>query len=85
MRDNVKEFLQLLTQTLDLPHPVLEVGALQTEGQEAYADVRPFFKDGNYLGCDMRPGAGVECLADAHQLPFRRDTSASSYEATGFS
>lgn len=71
MRDNVKEFLQLLTETLDLPHPVLEVGALQTEGQEAYADVRPFFKDGSYLGCDMRPGAGVECLADAHQLPFR--------------
>jgi SAM-dependent methyltransferase len=71
MRDNVKQFLQRLTEAIDLPLPVLEIGALQTEGQESYADVRPFFGDGHFVGCDMRQGHGVDCLADAHQLPFR--------------
>lgn len=71
MRDNVRHFLQLLSQGLALPAPVLEIGAMQTEGQESYADMRPFFGEGRYVGCDMRPGQGVDCLADAHRLPFR--------------
>ena len=33
--------------------------------------MRPFFHDGAYIGCDMRPGPGVDCLTDAHRLPFR--------------
>jgi SAM-dependent methyltransferase len=71
MRDNVKHFLQLLTEVLDVPGPVVEIGALQTEGQESYADTRPLFPEGLHVGCDMRAGAGVDCLADAHRLPFR--------------
>lgn len=71
MRDNVKSFLQLLTQVLDIPAPVVEIGALQTEDKESLADVRPFFPDGLYVGCDMRSGPGVDCLVDAHRLPFR--------------
>lgn len=72
MRDNVKHFLQLLTERLDPPEPVVEIGALQVEDQEAYADVRPFFAGRAYLGSDMRPGPGVDCLADAHRLPLRQ-------------
>ena len=71
MRDNVKQFLQLLTEAMEPPPPVLEIGALQTEGQESYADMRPFFPDGGYVGLDMRRGAGVDCLGDAHRLPCR--------------
>jgi len=73
MRDNVRHFLQLVTEVLDVPGPVVEIGALQTEQQEDYADMRPFFGDRLFLGCDMRAGAGVQCLADAHRLPFRND------------
>ncbi len=75
MRDNVKHFVHLLAESLDVPAPVVELGALQTEEQESYADMRPLFPDRAYLGCDMRPGAGVECLADAHRLPFRDGTA----------
>lgn len=71
MRDSVKSFLELLTQVLDIPAPVVEIGALQTEDEESYADMRPFFPDGPYVGCDMRSGTGVDCLVDAHRLPFR--------------
>ncbi|MDH5200970.1 MAG: class I SAM-dependent methyltransferase [Candidatus Bathyarchaeota archaeon] len=71
MRDNVKYFLQLLTQVFDIPAPVVEIGALQAEGQESYADVRPLFGERLYIGCDMRTGPGVDCLIDAHRLPFR--------------
>jgi SAM-dependent methyltransferase len=71
MRDNVRHFLELLTEVIDVPAPVLELGALQTEGQESYADVRPFFRGRAYVGSDMRAGPGVDCLADAHRLPFR--------------
>jgi SAM-dependent methyltransferase len=74
MRDNVKHFLHLLAEVLDAPAPVVEIGALQTEEQESYADMRPLFRDRVFLGCDMRPGVGVECLTDAHRLPFRDGT-----------
>lgn len=71
MRDNIKAFVESLASALALPEPVLEIGALQVEAQEAYADLRPLFTEQAYVGCDMRPGLGVECLADAHRLPFR--------------
>ncbi len=71
MRDNVKYFVELLTQVFDAAGPVVEIGALQTEEQKSYADMRPFFRGGLYIGCDMRAGPGVDCLMDAHRLPFR--------------
>ena len=71
MRDNIKLFVESLASTLDLPEPVLEIGSLQVEEQEDYADLRPLFGAQAYVGCDMRPGLGVECLVDAHRLPFR--------------
>lgn len=74
MRDNVKQFVALMADAFDFPAPIVEVGSLQTEGQEEYADLRPLFGDRPYLGSDMRPGPGVECLADGHQLPFKDGT-----------
>lgn len=71
MRDNTKHLLQLLTEVLELPAPVLETGALQIESQESYADMRPYFSGRRYIGSDMRAGPGVDLLADAHRLPLR--------------
>jgi hypothetical protein len=70
MRENIKQFVQLLSEQLDLPRPIVDIGSLQTEGQESYADLRPFFGEQAYTGFDMRAGPGVDALASAHQLPF---------------
>jgi len=65
------QLLPMLSQELRLEGPALEIGALQTEGQEDYADVRAFFPGALYVGGDMRPGHGVDCVIDAHQLAVR--------------
>ncbi len=74
MRDNVRQFLELLTRHYEPPSPVAEIGAFQVEGQESYADVRPYFGERRYLGCDMQAGRGVDLLLDAHRLPFQDGT-----------
>jgi SAM-dependent methyltransferase len=57
-------------EAFDLPGPVLEVGAFQVEGQEALANLRPFFAGKSYLGVDQRAGPGVDELADVENLPY---------------
>jgi SAM-dependent methyltransferase len=70
MRENIKQFVQLLSEQFDLPRPIVDIGSMQTEGQESYADLRPFFAERTYTGFDMRAGPGVDALASVHQLPF---------------
>src|SRR5262249_37065067 len=57
-------------QSFHLPGPILEVGAYQVAGQEAIADLRPFFPDKRYIGLDERPGPGVDAVGDVTDLPF---------------
>ncbi len=70
MRPNVKQFVQLLAETAVFPAPVVDIGSLRTEGQEDYADLRPYFTAGAYAGFDMRHGAGVDCVGTIHRLPL---------------
>jgi SAM-dependent methyltransferase len=58
-----------LTETFDLPGPVLEIGSYQVEGQGDIADLRSLFPGKEYTGLDMRPGPGVDLVADAQHLP----------------
>jgi SAM-dependent methyltransferase len=58
-----------ITETFDLPGPILEIGSLQVAGQEQIADLRPLFADKRYLGVDMEPGRGVDLVADVEALP----------------
>ena len=58
-----------LTETFDLPGPVLEIGSYQVAGQEDLADLRELFPGKPYVGLDMRPGPGVDLVADAQALP----------------
>ena len=60
-----------VAETFDLAGPVLEVGSYKVKGQEEIGDLRPLFKGKNYLGIDMRPGPGVDQVADVEALPFR--------------
>ncbi len=58
-----------VAETFELPGPVLEIGSYQVEGQHHLADLRPLFPDLPYLGVDVRPGPGVDCVADVEDLP----------------
>jgi len=58
-----------LIETFTLPEPMVEIGSYQVEGQEAIANLRSFFPGKQYVGIDMRPGPGVDCVANVERLP----------------
>jgi len=57
-----------------LPEPVVEIGSYEVAGQEGYANVRPFFPGKDYIGCDMRPGPGVDRVENVEKLTFGDDS-----------
>jgi len=59
-----------VAESFDLPDPILEVGSYQVSGQEEIADLRCLFAGRAYVGVDMRPGPGVDQVADVESLPF---------------
>lgn len=64
MRYNVRDFVATVASNLDLPEPVVEIGSLQVDDQQELADLRPLVKGKTYIGCDMRPGPGVDRIED---------------------
>jgi hypothetical protein len=58
-----------ITETFTLPEPILEIGSYQVAGQESIANLRSLFPGKQYLGVDMRPGPGVDCVASVEALP----------------
>jgi SAM-dependent methyltransferase len=68
MRDHNKAFCRLVAETIDCPGPVFEFGSYQVEGQEDYANLRTFFPGKDYVGCDMRPGLGVDRVEDVSAI-----------------
>ncbi len=68
MRDHNKAFCRLVSETFDCPGPVYEFGSFQVEGQEDYADLRSLFPGKDYVGCDMRPGLGVDRVEDVSAI-----------------
>ena len=70
MRKETRAFTETIARTLDLPEPVVEIGALQVPGQEKYANLRPLFTGKQFIGCDMREGTGVDRIENLHQLTF---------------
>ena len=68
MRDHNKAFCRLVAETFDCPGPVYEFGSYQVEGQVDYADLRALFAGQAYVGCDMRPGPGVDRVEDVSAI-----------------
>lgn len=60
MRQSIKNFVQIVADSLPISEPVYEFGSLQVPGQEEFADLRPYFSNKEYVGCDMRAGLGVD-------------------------
>jgi SAM-dependent methyltransferase len=69
MNHFLRGVVRALTESFLLDGPVLEVGSLRVPGQEHSADVRAFFPGRCYTGIDIRPGPGVDALADVEELP----------------
>jgi len=70
MREEVKAFVASVAARLEPTGPVVEIGALQTPGQEGYADLRPLFPGREYLGVDLVEGPGVDRIEDVRALRF---------------
>jgi SAM-dependent methyltransferase len=69
MNDFLHGVARAVAETFDLPSPILEIGSYQVDGQEAIADLRSLFPGKEYVGVDMRPGPGVDLVADVEALP----------------
>jgi SAM-dependent methyltransferase len=64
MNDYCREFVSAFAGQYDATNKtIVELGSRQVEGQEGYADLRPFFPDSLYTGVDKRPGPGVDVVA----------------------
>lgn len=68
MRDNVRAFVRVAAESFSPRGPVYEFGSYQVAGQEACADLRGLFPGKPYVGCDLRPGLGVDRLEDLASL-----------------
>jgi hypothetical protein len=74
LRNNVKAFVRVASETFALPEPIYEFGSLQVPGQEAYANLRSFFPGRAYVGCDMREGRGVDRVENVEALTLADET-----------
>jgi SAM-dependent methyltransferase len=68
VRDHNKAFCRAVAENLDCPGPIYEFGSFQVEGQEGYADLRGLFRGQPYVGCDFRPGPGVDRVEDVSRM-----------------
>lgn len=75
MRDNVRAMVRVAAETLALDGPVYEFGSYQVEGQIGLADLREYFPGRKYIGCDMRPGPGVDRVEDLGELTLADGTA----------
>lgn len=75
MRENVRAFVELAAESFALEGPVYEFGSYQVEGQGIFADLRHCFRGRRYIGCDMRPGPGVDRVEDLAQLSLADGTA----------
>jgi SAM-dependent methyltransferase len=75
MRELIKEFVRICTETLPLEGPVYEFGSFQVPGQEGFADLRVLFPGMRYVGSDMREGPGVDVVLDLHDIALPADSA----------
>lgn len=66
----VLDFARDLVEALELPEPLVEIGARAADGQEDIADVRAVLDARDHIGCDIQPGPNVDRIEDVHRLSF---------------
>ena len=70
MRENIRLFVELVSRIFPIKGTVIEVGSLRIPGQDDFADLRPFFSNHTYIGCDISPGPGVDRIESAERMSF---------------
>ena len=68
MRQLIRDFVEIVADTLPILEPVYEFGSFRVLGQEGFADLRPLFPGKKYVGCDIREGCGVDAKLDMHDI-----------------
>jgi SAM-dependent methyltransferase len=75
MRPNVRAFAEAAVAAFSPRGPVYEFGAYQVAGQEAINNLRELFPGTQYIGCDLRPGPGVDRIEDLARLSIADATA----------
>ena len=84
MRPQVKDFVEIIANSLPICEPIYEFGSFQTPGQKGFADLRTFFPGKEYVGCDMRQGPGVNLVLDLHDVDLPDETAGTVIAADTF-
>jgi SAM-dependent methyltransferase len=74
MTELVRQWVKKQAQSLQYIDPIVEFGSMQVEGQEVFADMRPFFGGNAYIGVDMRPSTGVDVVDNVESCGFEDRT-----------
>lgn len=74
MRNSVKTLIWYLSSTHELVPPIVELGSKQVKNQIGFADLRPFFRDKQYIGCDGELGPGVDKIENIEAMTFKDGT-----------
>jgi len=68
VRESIRKLVKIVADSFPVEEPIYEFGALQLPGFEDFADLRSFFKEKSYVGCDMREGRGVDKVLNLHNI-----------------
>lgn len=74
MRKNIYNFVTTSDKLLNLKGPILEIGSLRIPEQLDLPLYKDVFKGRDYIGCDMRPGIGVDRVENAENLNFPNES-----------
>ncbi len=72
MGPEMKLFMQVASEILEIPTPVIEVGSVQI-AEGVFGDLRPYFPK-PYVGLDMGSGPGVDLVGSVENLPLRDES-----------
>lgn len=68
MRPHVRALVAEFARAVEFREPIHEFGSYLVAGQDEIADVRPLFPGKRFVGCDVRPGPGVDRVEDLRRL-----------------
>lgn len=71
MTPNVRRFVKVTIQNINPDGPVVEIGSFIVKGHEKLANLRSFFPQLKYIGCDIRKGPGVDRIENVEKLTFK--------------
>jgi SAM-dependent methyltransferase len=75
MRRAINTSVQLFAEIFQPIGLIIEIGSYYMPGYQHISDLRPYFPHQTYLGCDIRPGLGVDQIEDAQALSFADESA----------